>query len=305
MNLAKQVRIMEVGPRDGLQNEIQFLPTPIKIELIESLVKSGITEIEVTSFVHPKWIPNLADAEEVVASIKQYNAIFYALVPNRKGFDRAVESGINGITFTLSTTDSHSTSNLNRTTDHSLTDIGILSKEAAELGIHTRASIATIFGCPFEGVPSFDRVLWVVDRLVKSSITRIGLADTIGIANPTQVYEWVSRIKQAYPEIEFELHLHNTFGRGLANALAGLQAGISAFDSSIGGLGGCPYAPGATGNISTEDLVDMLHSMGISTGIDTEQLLKSSQIVHEALGKPLDSQIWRTGQSSGLRSGKS
>lgn len=293
MKIPSKVSIVEVGPRDGLQNEPKFLPVEDKIRLVEHLVQSGISEIEVTSFVHPKWIPNLADAEEVVEGIKHLDANFYALVPNRKGFERAVNSGIQGISWSLSTTDSHSKSNLNRTTEQSLDEIQLLIQEANALGLLSRASVATIFGCPFEGTPDFDRVMWVVDRLAEMSCTRIGLSDTIGIANPYQIYEWTSRIVQAYPQIKFELHLHDTYGRGLANVLAGIQAGITFFDSSIGGLGGCPYAPGATGNISTEDVVDLLHSMGVETGIDMHRLIACSDFVSNSLDKDLDSYVYK------------
>jgi hydroxymethylglutaryl-CoA lyase len=293
MRIPSKIRIVEVGPRDGLQNEIHFLPTKDKILLIEKLVQAGITEIEATSFVHPKWIPNLADAEEVMHGIRKLNAIFFALVPNRRGFERAVKSGVQGITWTLSTTDSHSKSNLNRITEESLNEIEVLIKEANEIGLKSRASVATIFGCPFEGTPKFDRVLWVIDRLAEMSCTRIGLADTIGVANPNQIYEWTKKIIEQYPNIEFELHLHNTFGRGLANVMAGVYAGITSFDSSIGGLGGCPYAPGATGNISTEDVLDMFSSMDIQTGIDMNLLLDCSNLIYESFQKPLDSQTFK------------
>jgi len=297
MNVPKQVRITEVGPRDGLQNEPINLPTVEKINLIKNLVQAGVKEIEATSFVHPKWTPNLADAEEVLKAVKDLPATLFALVPNARGYERALKSGVHGVTFVLSATDSHSQKNLNRTTQDSITELKALVARAKSDGLKIRASLSTVFGCPFEGNPGLDRVLQVVDQLVNIGFERIGLCDTIGIANPAQVYDWVSKIRKEFTGIDFELHFHDTYGRGLANVIAGLDAGIVAFDSSVGGLGGCPYAPGATGNISSEDLVDMLHNMGIETGIQIDGLIKASDALSKEFQKPMDSQIWKVWKS--------
>lgn len=293
MILPKKLKIIEIGPRDGLQNEKKNLETEQKVTLIRQLSACGFEEIEATSFVHPKWIPNLSDAEAVISQIKDLPVKLFALVPNERGYERAVKSGIHGATFVLSATDSHSLKNLNRTTEDSIKEMKSLVSQAKMDGLIARASVSTVFGCPFEGDTPLERVLNVVDGLVAAGFDRIGLCDTIGIANPHQTFEYMSKLKQEFAEIEFELHFHNTYGRGLANVYAGIEAGIYSYDSSIGGLGGCPYAPGATGNISTEDLIDMLQSMGIETGVDFKKLLKTSELINSYFNKPLDSQLWR------------
>ncbi|PVE64475.1 hydroxymethylglutaryl-CoA lyase [Priestia megaterium] len=298
MNLPKKLKIIEIGPRDGLQNEKKNLDTDKKIELIKQLSACGFEEIEATSFVHPKWIPNLADAEAVISQTKDLPVKLFALVPNKHGYERAIISGVHGATFVLSATDSHSLKNLNRTTEESIREIESLMSRAKQDDLLARASVSTVFGCPFEGRTNLERVLKVVNDLVKIGFERIGLCDTVGIANPDQTFEYMSKLKKEFAEIEFELHFHNTYGRGLANVYAGIQAGIYSYDSSIGGLGGCPYAPGATGNISTEDLIDMLHSMKIETGVDFNKLLKVSKMVNTYFNKPLDSQLWRTNYNS-------
>ncbi|MET3504565.1 hydroxymethylglutaryl-CoA lyase [Halalkalibacter oceani] len=297
MNLVKKVKIIEIGPRDGLQNEEKFLETERKIALIRQLVECGFQEIEATSFVHPKWIPNLADAEQVIQEIIDLPITFFALVPNEKGYERAKQSGVDGMTFVLSATDTHSQKNLNRSTEESLKEIASLVKKAQNDDLQYRASVSTVFGCPFEGNPGLERTLKIVDQLVESGFKRVGLCDTIGVANPLQVFEWMTKLKTEFSDVEFELHFHDTYGRGLANVVAGLEAGIQAFDSSIGGLGGCPYAPGATGNISTEDLVDLLREMKVETGINIDKLLETSQNVHRFIGKDLDSKVWRVDRS--------
>lgn len=233
---------IEIGPRDGLQNESKNLDTEQKVALIKQLSASGFDEIEATSFVHPKWIPNLADAEQVIAQTKDLPVTLFALIPNERGYERAVKSGIHGATFVLSATDSHSLKNLNRTTEDSIQELKNLASRAKRDGLYVRASISTVFGCPFEGITSLERVLKVVNGLAAAGFERIGLCDTIGIANPYQTFGYMSALKKEFAEIEFELHFHNTYGRGLANVIAGIEAGIYAYDSSIGGLGGCPYA---------------------------------------------------------------
>ena len=297
MIIPKEIKIVEVGPRDGLQNEPSFLETDKKIALIHSLVECGFKEIEATSFVHPKWIPNLADAEEVIRAVRDLPADFYALVPNERGYDRAVQSGVDGVTFVLSPTDSHSLKNLNMTTQQSVEKLAVLVERAKQDGMKYRASVSPVFGCPFEGNPGLEKIVALVGNLQQIGFERIGLCDTIGIANPLQVFQWMKQLMAQFESIEFELHFHNTYGRGLANVLAGIQAGITSFDSSIGGLGGCPYAPGASGNISTEDVVAMLTEMKIETGIDGNKLLDTSRQLQSYLHKDLDSQIWKVNRS--------
>jgi hydroxymethylglutaryl-CoA lyase len=298
MQMPKEIKIIEIGPRDGLQNESTFVDTKNKILLINQLVESGFKEIEVTSFVHPRWIPNLADAEKVMEGIRNLPATFFALVPNEKGYERAIKSGVDGLTFVLSATDSHSKKNLNRITEDSIKELAPLVQQAQEDQLQYRASVSTVFGCPFEGTPSFKRIANIVEQLGGMGFKRIGLCDTIGVANPFQVYDWMTKLLEKFKGIEFELHFHNTYGRGLANVVAGIQAGVYSFDSSIGGLGGCPYAPGATGNISTEDLVDLLSEMNIETGINKNNLLNTSNTLQCFIKKQLESQIWRVSKSN-------
>lgn len=301
MILPNQVKIVEVGPRDGLQNEPSFLETEKKIALIHRLVESGCKEIEATSFVNPKWIPNLSDAEQVIEGVRGLPATFFALVPNERGYERALHCGVDGITFVLSATDSHSMKNLNCTTAQSLERIAVLVDRAKQDRRQIRASLSTVFGCPFEGTPEPGNIVKIVGELRGMGFERIGLCDTIGIANPLQVYTLLKKLKETYNDVEFELHFHDTYGRGLANVLAGLQAGVSVFDSSIGGLGGCPYAPGATGNISTEDVVSLLAEMNIETGIHQAELINTSNMLREFIGKDVDSRIWKVSKSASTR----
>ncbi|MEK3990228.1 MULTISPECIES: hydroxymethylglutaryl-CoA lyase [Robertmurraya] len=300
MKLPENIKIIEIGPRDGLQNEATFLETKNKIELIKQLVECGFKEIEATSFVHPRAIPNLADAEEVIDGIREQSATFFALVPNEKGYERAIKIGIHGITFVLSATDSHSKKNLNRSTKDSIKELSSLVEHCQKDNRLYRASVSTVFGCPFEGQTEFGRIAGIVESLAKIGFKRVGLCDTIGVANPSQVYQWMTKLTNEFKQLEFELHFHDTYGRGLANVLAGIQAGVFSFDSSIGGLGGCPYAPGATGNISTEDVVDLLEEMKINTGIDKRKLLNTSHTLEGFIHKQLNSQIWKVNKSKCL-----
>lgn len=296
--MPKEIKIIEVGPRDGLQNESKFLDTEKKITLIHHLVESGLKEIEATSFVNPKWMRNLSDAEKVMQEVRDLPATFFALVPNERGYERAINSGVDGITFVLSATDSHNKRNLNSTTQESLHQLAPLVQRAIKDQVQYRVSLSTVFGCPFEGNPGLDRIVDIVKELKNIGFERIGLCDTIGVANPLQVFTWMTQLKETFKEIEFELHFHNTYGRGLANVLAGIQAGVYAFDSSIGGLGGCPYAPGATGNISTEDVVSLLSEMNIETGINHTKMLQTSNLLQSFIGKDLESQIWKVNKAT-------
>jgi hydroxymethylglutaryl-CoA lyase len=238
-------------------------------------------------------IPNLADAAEVVAGTADPGLTRYALVPNTRGYERAHEAGVEGVTLVLSATDSHNRKNLNRTTAESIADLLPLQARAAQDGILTRVSISMVFGCPFEGDPGLDHIRGLIAAMAQGGFRRFGLCDTIGIANPRQVQDWTSALLAEFPELDFELHFHDTYGRGMANVLAALQAGATRFDSCIAGLGGCPYAPGATGNIATEGLVSMLDACGVQTGIDIDGLLAASDFLADSLDKSLNSNLWQ------------
>jgi hydroxymethylglutaryl-CoA lyase len=293
MLLPNQVHITEVGPRDGLQNEALNLPTADKVRLIRQLAAAGCREVEVTSFVNPKAIPNLSDAAEVVAATADLSLIRYALIPNTRGYERAHASGVEGVTLVLSATDTHNRKNLNRTTAESIDDLLPLYQRATSDGLATRVSISMVFGCPFEGDPGIEKIEALISTMADKGFRRFGLCDTIGIANPLQVHDWMTRLLDKFNGLEFELHLHNTYGRGLANVMAGVQAGVRRFDSCIGGMGGCPYAPGATGNIATEDVVAMLEGAGMATGIALDKLLATSDFLAERLNTRLHSNIWQ------------
>lgn len=293
MKLPTTAQITEVGPRDGLQNEPHNLPTAGKIALIEQLAAAGCKEIEATAFVSPKAIPNLADAAEVMRATAGLGITRFALVPNAQGYQRALEAGADGITLVMSATDSHNRKNLNRSMAESMAELAPLAARARGDGLAARLSISMVFGCPFEGDPGLDPVLAMVDRMARHGFRRIGLCDTIGIAHPQQVFDRVSRIRSEFGGLEFELHLHNTYGRGLANVLAGLEAGVTRFDSCVGGLGGCPFAPGATGNVATEDLVSMLDASGVRTGIDLDGLLAASDLLDQQLDTRINSNRWQ------------
>ncbi len=303
--MPKHVVVTDVVTRDGFQDEDRIIPTEHKVRVIDGLVHAGVTSIEVTAFVHPKVVPQMADAGEVMARIRRDSSVtFSALVPNLTGAKRALAAGVNEIRLIVSASESHNRANLNRTITESLLQL----KEAVE---HIRAhdpqvrvafGIATAFGCPFEGRVPIERLYWVIDQIVAMGITAIGLADTTGMANPVQVRQTVAAVKERFPTVEFGLHFHNTRGMGLANAFAGLQVGVSRFDSSLGGIGGCPFAPGATGNISTEDLVHMLHEMGIETGIDLDRLIAEGRRLRDFVDHDLESHVVKAGKSADLHS---
>ena len=283
--LPKAVTIVEVGPRDGLQSAEINLPTAQKVEFIERLAAAGLRYIEATSFVSPRAVPHLADAEAVMAGIQRApDTRYIALVPNRKGLERAIAAGVDEVTLPISASDSHSQANLRRPTAEVLADVPDLVATARAAGIHVRGGIATAFGCPFEGQVLLDRVIWVATRLVESGVDTLVLADTTGMAHPIQVAHAVEQVRQALPAgFPLGVHLHNTRGVGLANALSALLAGVTVLDAAVGGIGGCPFAPGAPGNICTEGLVYMLTQMGIETGVDLPALVETAQWLKQAL----------------------
>lgn len=298
LQLPKRITIKEVGPRDGLQIEKQPIPTETKVEIINRLSRCGFEDIQTTAFVHPKAVPNMADAEAVLAGIERRPGVVYsALIPNYRGFQRAVQAGVKRVELTLSATDSHNINNMNMTTEESLAMIEKCLADSADMELIV--GLAVTFGCPFEGVPPFSRLKYVLDRLSGMGVRAVGLGDTSGVANPRQVYDTASRLLDAYPDMRFFFHPHNTHGNAMANVFAAMQAGITHFDASVAGLGGCPYAPGASGNIATEDLVDTMEEMGIETGIDIEALLDTARFVRQALGHS-DSATLRAGRISDL-----
>jgi hydroxymethylglutaryl-CoA lyase len=295
------VEVNEVGPRDGFQAEDEFIPTGRKVEIIDALSRTGVAAIQVTSVVHPKAVPQLVDAEEVMARIERVPDVRYTvLVPNLRGAERAVPMNADGWELMLSVTHSHSRSNANRSTEEALKGMEPVVALAREGGVEVTGSMATALGCPFEGKVPFERVLYVAEAYRAMGVNRISVADTVGVADPRLVFETMSGLKESLPDVALGLHLHNTRGMALANVLAALHAGVTRFDSSVGGLGGCPFAPGATGNISTEDLVHMLGLMGIRSGVDLDSILAVARDVKEVVGHPLDSAVVRAGKADDL-----
>ncbi|SFQ33734.1 hydroxymethylglutaryl-CoA lyase [Psychrobacillus psychrotolerans] len=286
----KSVSIREVGPRDGLQNESKFIPTDEKIQWIDHLSNSGLNYIEVTSFVNPTWIPALSDAEYVAKHIKKNPDVTYAaLVPNTKGLFRALESGIDEVAVFISASETHNKKNINKTISETEIVLSEVVKESISNKKTIRGYISTVFGCPYEGNIETDQVIRLADSLFEMGINELSLGDTIGIANPVQVKQVLEQLLKRYPADSIAMHFHNTRGTALANALASLEMGISKFDSSLGGLGGCPYAPGASGNLATDDLNYMLTNMGIETNIDQKKLNAAALYIQSKLQKPLDS----------------
>jgi len=292
------VRIREVGPRDGFQNEPEVIATADKVRLIELLGASGLERIEVTSFVRADVIPQLADAEQVLSEVRLPDAVAVSvLIPNERGLERALAyrerfQDINGF---LSASETHNQKNVGRSVDESLAGLERTFARATAEGLRCEGVISTSFGCPYEGRVPVARVLSIARRLADAGCVEIGFGDTTGMANPVQVREFFAAAFEALPDLELTAHFHNTRGQGLANALAALEAGVDSFESSFGELGGCPVPPGATGNIATEDLVSMLHEMGISTGIDLGRLLDASREVQSVLGRRLGSHVLSAG----------
>lgn len=298
MKLAERVTICEVGPRDGFQIEPGFIPTEQKIEAIDLLSAAGLLRIEATSFVHPKAVPQLRDAEQVMAKIRRRPGTRYAaLVPNDKGAVRAVDAGVDEIHTVVSASESHNLANVNMTVAESIEKLRAVMQVAARARVAVACGISTSFGCPFEGEVPLARLESVVARLVDIGAPAIGLADTTGMANPRQVASVLEHLMPRFPGIEWTLHTHDTRAMAIPNILAAMECGVTHVDASIGGLGGCPFAPGASGNVCTEDLVHCLHAMGVATGIDLEALLAASRRVQEIVGRPLPGQIVKAGKS--------
>ncbi len=299
MQVPERVTICEVGSRDGFQIEPDFIPTEQKIEVVNLLSEAGVPRIEVTSFVHPKAVPQLRDAEAVMASIRRRPGTRYAaLVPNDKGAARAVDAGVDVIHTVVSASESHNLANVNMTIAESIDKLRAVAQIATRVGVPLQCGISTSFGCPFEGDVPLDRLQTVVARLVDLGAGGIGLADTTGMANPRQVSAVLERLMPRFPGIEWTLHTHDTRAMAIPNVLAALECGVTNLDASIGGLGGCPFAPGASGNVCTEDLVHCLHAMGVATGIDLDRLVAVSRRVEQIVGRALPGQIVKAGPST-------
>ncbi len=292
------VSIREVGPRDGFQNEPEVLPTPVKVALIEALMATGLKRIELTSFVRPDVIPQLADAAEVLATVTVPDRVSASvLIPNERGLDRALafRAAFSEVTGFLSASETHNQENVGRSVAQSLTGLARVFSRAAGEGLSIEAVISTSFGCPYEGHVPVERVLDIAESLVAAGAGEIGFGDTTGMANPRQVGEFFAAAAQRLGGVELTAHFHNTRGQGLANVLSALEAGVTSFESSFGELGGCPVPAGATGNIASEDLVSMLEEMGIATGIDLAALLEASRAAQAAIGRPLGSHLLTSG----------
>jgi hydroxymethylglutaryl-CoA lyase len=291
------ISIREVGPRDGLQNE-DPVPTAAKVELLDALSGTGVRRIEAVSFVSPKAIPQMADADEVWAAATRAPGVRYsALVPNSKGAQRALAAGFKEIEVVVSASDAHNRRNLNRSTDESLDDITGLIQAGHDGGATVEVVIATSFGCPYQGDVDPTRVGEIVDRVVRDGADRVAFGDTTGMATPSRVISLLRAVDRKVPVL---LHFHDTRGTGLANILTALELGVTEFDASIGGLGGCPYAPGASGNVATEEVVHMLHDMGMDTGIDLDALIGAAALAERIVGRTLPSGVLRAGPRTRL-----
>lgn len=297
MNLPERVLIVEVGPRDGLQNEKKPVNVDDKFTFIRLLTEAGLKSIEATSFVKPEAIPQLSDSSELIARINAHgfssDITFSALVPNMRGLEKAIEYGVKEIALFLATSDSFSKRNINASVSESFERVKPVADKALTAGIKVRGYLSTVYGCPYEGKIAVEKVIDTTRRLEDLGVYEISLGDTIGVATPLQVQEILEALFKTVPACKFAAHFHDTRGMAAANSLAALQMGITTFDASAGGLGGCPYANGASGNVATEDLIYMFGSMGIQTGVDMEKLLKASHFIVDKLGIESPSKLHR------------
>jgi hydroxymethylglutaryl-CoA lyase len=296
--MPKAVRLREVGPRDGFQNEPETIATSDKVRLIDMLTATGVSRIEITSFVRSDVIPQLADAEEVLASVSRREGVsFSVLIPNQRGLERALEvrERFDEINVFLSASETHNRKNVNRSIEESLAGLEATLATAREAGLRCEGMISTSFGCPYEGEVPPEQVIEIAERLAAAGCAEVGFGDTTGMANPRQVREFFAAARERLGGPELTAHFHNTRGQGLANVLAALEEGVDSFEASFGELGGCPVPPGSTGNVSSEDLVSMLHEMGIETGIDLGRLIEASRAAQDVLGRPLGAHVLRAG----------
>ena len=292
----RHIELVEVSPRDGLQSEPEILPTETKVALINRAVAAGVRRIEAVSFVNPKRVPQMADADAVMAALPTREDVTYiGLVLNRRGLDRAVEAGCKEVHYPLVASDAFSQRNQGTTIEQAIAVYEDIAAAAKEAEIRCSLTFSAAFGCPFQGEVNPERVLELIEHCVGFEPSEIGIADTIGVAVPTQVREMVVETAKRAPGIPIRCHLHNTRNTGIANAFAAVEAGASALDASIGGIGGCPFAPAATGNIASEDLVYMLNRMGIATGVDIEALIETAAWLEQQLGRPVPAMLGRAG----------
>ncbi len=286
----QRVTVYEVGPRDGLQNEPRSISTADKVALVDMLTATGLDHIEITSFVNPKWIPQLADATEVARGVARKEGVVYScLVPNKTGLDKALAAGMREVAVFLSASETHNKKNVNKTIAETLQAFEDVIAPAKEAGVRVRAYVSTVYGCPYEGAVDPEKVVALVAELRKRGVYQISLGDTIGVATPLQVRDVLGRVFDVAPVDEIAVHFHDTRGTALANVLVAVGLGVTTVDSAVGGLGGCPYAPGASGNLATEDVVYMLHGMGIATGVDLDALVACSSRLAAVVGHEMPS----------------
>jgi hydroxymethylglutaryl-CoA lyase len=289
-SLPRRATIYEVGPRDGLQNEARMVPTADKVAFIDALERTGLAHIEITSFVNPKWIPQLADATEVARSVaRQPGVALSCLVPNRKGLEGALAAGMKEIAVFLSASETHSQKNINKSIAQALASFEDVVPAALAAGCKVRAYVSTVYGCPYEGPVRPEVSLQLTQDLLAMGCYQVSLGDTIGVAHPRQVEEVLGLVLGAVSQDKIAMHFHDTRGTALANCLVGLEMGVVTIDAAVGGLGGCPYAPGASGNLATEDVVAMLHAMGVETGVDLDALVECAQLISQYVGHELPS----------------
>jgi hydroxymethylglutaryl-CoA lyase len=280
----------EVGPRDGLQNESRMVPTADKIAFIDALSDTGLPAIEISSFVNPKWIPQLADAAEVSRGIRRRPGVVYsALVPNRQGLETALAAGMTEIAVFVSVSETHNKKNVNKTVAETLKAFEDVIEPARARGVRVRAYVSTVYGCPYEGAVDPRRAVELTVTLRQMGVYQVSLGDTIGVANPAQVERVLGMMLEAVPQDQIAMHFHDTRGAALANCMVGLALGITTIDAATGGLGGCPYAPGASGNLATEDVVAALHAMGVETGVDLDKLIAAAQLIAASVGHEMPS----------------
>ncbi|MBI4192793.1 MAG: hydroxymethylglutaryl-CoA lyase [Betaproteobacteria bacterium] len=294
MNIPKKVKMVEVGPRDGLQNEAQTVPTSVKIELIDRLTDAGLPVVEATAFVSPKWVPQMADNAEVMAGIRRKPGVGYpALVPNRKGLDAAIAAGCEEVVVFGAATEAFSKRNTNCTIAEGLARFSEVCAEAIAKGLRVRGDISVCLGCPYEGEVRPEQVTRVARELFAMGCYEITIADTIGAGTPGKTHAVIEDVVKYIPVENLAGHFHDTYGQALANTLAALECGVAAFDSSVAGLGGCPYAKGATGNVASEDVLYMLDGLGIETGVDMRKLIAAGEFICNFLGRPTQSRVAR------------
>jgi hydroxymethylglutaryl-CoA lyase len=302
--LPPDVMLYEVGPRDGLQNESRMVPTEDKVRLIDGLSQTGLRAIEITSFVNPKWIPQLADGGEVSRRIARKPGLIYsALVPNRQGLDAAIAAGMQEVAVFMSASETHNRKNINKTIAQTLAAFRETVPPALAAGLRVRAYVSTVYGCPYEGAVDPAKAVELARALHELGCYQISLGDTIGVANPRQVRDVLTRVLAEIPKPEIAVHFHDTRGTALANILVAVEMGMTTVDAALGGLGGCPYAPGASGNVATEDVIYMLEGMGVRTGVDLDRLVDCARLASTLVGHEVPSKYYRAAIGARSRAG--